>query len=59
LIKTFNSLCTNFKKELKQIKDSEKSGTGADDVVEPTLCYFEEMKFLVGEGESCMSLNTI
>ena len=39
LIKKFNYLRTNFRKELKRIKDSEKSGTGADDVVEPTLWY--------------------
>jgi len=36
-----------------------KSGTGADDVVEPTLWYFEEMKFLICQEEPCMSLNTI
>ena len=36
-----------------------KSGTGADDVVEPTLWYFEEMKFLIGQEEPCTSLNTI
>jgi hypothetical protein len=40
--KKLNSLRTNFRKELKRIKDSEKSGTGADDVVEPTLWYFEK-----------------
>jgi hypothetical protein len=44
---------------LKRIKDSVKSGTGADDVVEPTLRYFEEMKFLIGQEEPCTSLNTI
>jgi len=59
LIKKFNSLRTNFRNELKRIKDSEKSGTGADDVVEPTLWYFEEMKFLIGQEEPCTSLNTI
>jgi uncharacterized membrane protein YukC len=37
LIKKLNSLLTNFRKELKRLKDSEKCGTGADDVVEPTL----------------------
>ena len=50
---------TNFRKELKQIKDSEKRGTGADDFVEPTLWYFEEMKFLIGQEEPCTSLNII
>jgi hypothetical protein len=59
LIKKFNSLRTNFRKELKRIKNSEKSGTGADDVVEPALWYFEEMKFLIGQEEPYTSLNTI
>ena len=27
--------------------------------MEPTLWYFEEMKFLVGQEEPCTSLNTI
>jgi hypothetical protein len=44
-IKKFNSLHTNFRRELKRIKDSEKSGTGADDVVEPALWYFEKWSF--------------
>jgi hypothetical protein len=59
LIKKVNSLRTNFRKEPKRIKDSEKNGTGADGVVEPTLWYFEEMKFLIGQEEPCTSLNTI
>jgi hypothetical protein len=53
LIKKFNSLPTNFRKELKRVKDSEKSGTGADDIVESTLWYFEEIKFLIGQEEPC------
>jgi len=52
-------LRTNFRNELKRIKDSEKSGTEADDVVEPMLWYFEEMKFLIGQEDPCTSLNTI
>jgi hypothetical protein len=53
LIKKFNFLHTNFRKELKRIKDSEKSGTGADDLVEPSLWYFKEIKFLIGQEEPC------
>jgi hypothetical protein len=52
-------LRTNFRKELKLIKDSEKSGTRADDIVEPTSWYFEEMKLLIHQEEPCTSLNTI
>ena len=32
---------------------------GSGDVVEPTLWYFEEMKFLIGKEEMCTSLNTV
>jgi hypothetical protein len=46
VIKKINSLRTNFRKELKRLRDAEKSGTGAEDV-KPTLWYFEEMKFFV------------
>lgn len=59
LVKKFNSLRTNFRKELNRIKNSEKSGAGTDDIMEPTLWYFDEMKFLVGQDEPCTSQNTI
>ncbi|KAF5279079.1 hypothetical protein FQA39_LY05757 [Lamprigera yunnana] len=59
LVKKFNSLRTNFRKELKRIKDSEKSGAGTDDIIEPTLWYFEEMNFLVGQEEPSTSQKLI
>ncbi|KAF5270691.1 hypothetical protein FQA39_LY01429 [Lamprigera yunnana] len=59
LVKKFNSLRTNFRKELKRIKDSEKSGAGTDDIIEPTLWYFEEMNFLVGQEEPSTLQSTI
>lgn len=59
LVKKFNSLRTNFRKELNRIKNSEKSGAGTDDIIEPTLWYFDDMKFLVGLDEPSASQNTI
>lgn len=59
LVKKFNSLRTNFRKELKRIKDSEKSGARVDDVTEPSLWYFEDMKFLTNQEKPCTSQNTI
>ncbi|KAF5304777.1 hypothetical protein FQA39_LY09554 [Lamprigera yunnana] len=59
LVKKFNSLRTNFRKELERIKDSEKSGAGTDDIIEPTLWYFEEMNVLVGQEEPSTSQSTI
>lgn len=44
--KKFNSLRTNYRKELKKHLQSMKSGSSTDDVYEPTLWYFKEMLFL-------------
>lgn len=59
LVKKFNSLRTNFRKELKRIKDSEKSGAGTDDIAEPTLWYFDEMSFLEGLEVPCKSQSSM
>jgi hypothetical protein len=56
--KKFNSLRTNFRKELKRINDSQKSGAGTYDILEPTLWYFD-MKFLDGLELPCTSQNTM
>ena len=44
--KKFNSLRTNFRKELKKMRYSKKSGAGTDEIYDPTLWYFNEMSFL-------------
>lgn len=59
VIKKINSLRTNFRKEFKKIRDSEKSGVGEDEVAEPTLWYYEEMKFLIDQEEPADSINTM
>lgn len=46
LKKKFNSLRTNYRKELKKHVNSLKSGAGTDSVYVPTLWYFKEMNFL-------------
>lgn len=58
VVKKINSLRTNFRKELKRIRDAEKSGAGAEDV-EPTLWYFDEMKFLVTQETPTASISTM
>jgi hypothetical protein len=59
LVKKINSLRTNFRKELRRIKNSERSGAGTDEIVEPTLWYFEEMKFLSDLEEPTESISTM
>ncbi|XP_072942157.1 uncharacterized protein [Epargyreus clarus] len=44
--KKFNSLRTNYRKELKKHLQSIESGSSTDDIYEPTLWYFKEMFFL-------------
>lgn len=58
VVKKVNSLRTNFRKELKRIRDADRSGAGAEDV-EPTLWYFDEMKFLVTQETLTASISTM
>ncbi|KZC06772.1 hypothetical protein WN55_07545 [Dufourea novaeangliae] len=58
VVKKINSLRTNFRKELKRIRDAERSGAGAEDV-EPLLWYFEEMKFLANHETPTASISTM
>ncbi|KAF5274616.1 hypothetical protein FQA39_LY07228 [Lamprigera yunnana] len=44
--KNFNSLMTNYRKELKNHFQPVKSGSSTDDIYEPTLWYYDEMVFL-------------
>lgn len=59
LVKKINSLRTNFRKESRRIKNCERSGAGCDEVLEPTLWYFEQMKFLSDLEEPTESVNTM
>jgi len=44
--KKINTLRSNFRKELKKINDSKRSGAGTDDVYQPSSWLFEELSFL-------------
>lgn len=44
--KKINSLRTNYRKELKKIKDSQRTGSSTDDIYEPTSWIFWELQFL-------------
>ncbi len=57
--KKVNSFRTVFRKEIKKIKESEKSGAGADDVYTPTLWYFPLLNFLHDQDTPRASVNTI
>ena len=57
--KKYNILRTNFRKELKKITSSKRSGTGTDDISEPSLWYYEEMSFLIDQELPSHSLSTL
>lgn len=57
--KKFNSLRTNYRKELKRINDTKRSDNGTDETEPPTLWYFNEMNFLADQGVIRNSINTI
>ena len=44
--KKINGLRTAYRRELKKITDSTKSGIGTDDVYVPSLWYFDDLHFL-------------
>lgn len=46
VVKKINSMRTTYRKELKKVLDSERSGTGTDDVHVPHLWYYELLSFL-------------
>ncbi|KAG5892725.1 hypothetical protein JTB14_001096 [Gonioctena quinquepunctata] len=52
-----NILRSNFRRELKKIKSSSRSGAGADEVYKPTSWVFYMLKFLE-DTESPSILNT-
>ncbi|XP_063785886.1 uncharacterized protein LOC134934364 [Pseudophryne corroboree] len=45
--KKIANLRTVFKKEHTRVIESQRSGAGTDDVYQPTLWYYEQMKFLL------------
>ncbi|XP_022201818.2 uncharacterized protein LOC111058586 [Nilaparvata lugens] len=47
VVKKINSLRTNFRKQVKRVRDAEKSGVETKED-ESLMWYFEEMKFLLG-----------
>lgn len=59
LTKKINSLRTNYRKELKKVQDSWKSGAGTDDVYESSMWYFEAMNFLADQETPSKSQSSI
>lgn len=59
VVKKINTFRTTYRKELKKVEMSEKSGAGTDDVYEPTLWYYHILSFLKDQEESAPSTCTM
>ncbi|GFO50157.1 hypothetical protein PoB_007666200 [Plakobranchus ocellatus] len=59
LKKKLNALRTNFRKELKKINDSQKSGAGTAEVYESSQWCFNALLFLVDQETPAPSTSTI
>ncbi|XP_067130333.1 uncharacterized protein [Centruroides vittatus] len=46
VIKKINNIRSAYRKEIKKIKASIKSGAGTEDIYKPKLWYFELLRFL-------------
>lgn len=53
------NLRTVFRKEMKKMKTSQKSGAGTDDIYKPKLWYFELMMFTADQEMPRQSLSSI
>ncbi len=57
--KKINSYRTNYRKELKKVQDSERSGAGTEQLYEPTLWYFQALAFLNDQEMPAKSRSTL
>lgn len=51
VIKKISSLRSSFRRQLRRIHDAKRSGSGADDIPESTLWYFDLLTFLLDQEE--------
>ncbi|KAG5867077.1 hypothetical protein JTB14_034987 [Gonioctena quinquepunctata] len=54
-----NSLRSTYNKELKKIKDSERSGAGTGEVNKPSLWYYDLLSFVSDQQPTVTSVNTM
>lgn len=54
-----DSLRGAFRKELKKVKDSQRSGSGTDDIYNPHLWYFQYLSFLTDQETARTSISSM
>ena len=59
VLRKINTLRSSFRRELKKINDSKKSGSGTDELYTPSLYYFDELSFVVDQDVPRQSTSTL
>ncbi|CAH1968636.1 unnamed protein product [Acanthoscelides obtectus] len=59
VIKKISSLRSSFRRQIRRINSSKRSGVGTEDVPEPTLWYFDLLSFLMDQEESRAAVSSI
>ncbi|CAG9825739.1 unnamed protein product [Phaedon cochleariae] len=59
VMKKMQSIRGSFRKELKKIKDSQRSGASADDIYQPTLWYLELLQFTIDQETATDSISNM
>ncbi|XP_046402172.1 uncharacterized protein LOC124168102 [Ischnura elegans] len=59
VVKKINNLRSSYRKELKKIKCSQKSGMGTEDAYVPKLWYFNELNFLRDQEEAMEGVSNL
>lgn len=59
VMKKIASLRSSFRRQIRRLKDAKRSGSGADDVHETTLWYFDLMAFLLDQEESRAAVSSL
>lgn len=54
-----NSLRSTYNKELKKVKDSERSGAGTEEVYKPSLWYYDLLSFVSDQQPTGTNLSTM
>jgi hypothetical protein len=59
VVKKINNIRSNYRKELKKVKASSRSGSGTEDIYQPKLWYFTLLTFLNDQEEPRSSRSNI
>jgi len=59
VLKKIQGLRGSFRKELKKVLNSKRSGNGADQIYEPTLWYYDLLKFTIDQETPSHSICNI